>query len=118
MQFVSVRSSLLFGVDICCGRAQADLLTHASLQLLEAFHRRRLIWKQVEARRGIFLELNPAIREPVIEPMGGDPKTPGQLGDGQISGHVAWMRLMPLLHEAVLEPDRTDRTRQDLGALR
>ena len=83
---------------ICCGRSHADLLTRASLQLLEVLHRRRLIRKQVEARGGIFAELNLAIREPVVEPMGGDPETPGQLRDRQIPGHMARMRLMPLLH--------------------
>jgi len=88
-------------------RREADLRTRASLQLLEVLHRRRLIRKQVEARG-----------EPVVEPMGGDAETPGKLGDGQRPGHVSRMRLMPLLHAAMLEPDGVDRTRQDLGPLR
>jgi len=98
-------------VDVCRGRSHADLRTRASLQLLEVFHRRRLIRKQVEARGRIFGELNPAIGEPVVEPMGRDTETPGELGDRQIPGHVSRMRLMPLLHAAMLEPDSSDRAR-------
>jgi hypothetical protein len=67
--------------------------------------------KQVEARGRIFGELNVAIGEPVVEPMGGDTETPGALGDRQRPGHVARMRLMPLLHAAMLEPDSSDRAR-------
>ena len=104
-------SSLLLGVDIYRRRREADLRTRASLQLLEVLHRRRLIRKQVEARGRIFGELNPALGEPVVEPMGGDAETPGKLGDGQRPGHVARMRLMPLLHAAMLEPDSSDRAR-------
>ena len=104
-------SSLLLGVDISRRCREADLRTRASLQLLEVRHRRRLIRKQVEARGRIFGELNSAIGEPVVEPMGGDTETPGELGDGQRPGHVARMRLMPLLHEAMLEPDSSDRAR-------
>src|SRR5262245_9746200 len=111
-QFVSACSSLPLGVDSYRGRSEVDLRTHARLQLLEVLHGRRLIRNQVEARRRIFGELNPAIGEPVVEPMGGDAEPPGELGDSQTPSHVARMRLMPLLHEAVLEPDRTDGTRQ------
>jgi len=99
-------------------RREADLRTRASLQLLEVLHRRRLIRKQVEARGRIFGELHPARGEPVVEPMGGDAETPGKLGDGQRPGHVSRMRLMPLLHAAMLESDGLARTRQDLGSLR
>jgi hypothetical protein len=105
-------------VDVCRGCSQTDLRTHASLQLLEALHRRGLIWKQVEPRGRIFVELNPAIGEPVIEPMGRDPETPGELRDSQRPGHVARMRLMPLLHEAMLKPDGFDCTWQDMRPLR
>ena len=90
-QCVSACSSLLLGADICCRRSQADLPTRAGLQLLEVLHRRRLIRKQVEARGRIFVELNPAIGEPVIEPMGGDTETPGELGDGERPAYVARM---------------------------
>src|SRR6266571_8359466 len=87
-------SSLLLGVDVDRRRREANLRTRASLQLLEVLHRRRLIRKQVEARGRIFGELNAAIGEPVVEPMGGDTETPGELGDRQRPGHVARMRLM------------------------
>ena len=102
---------MLFRVDISRGHAHADLRARAGLQLLEVLHRRRLIRKQVEARVWIFGELNPAIGEPVIEPMGGDTKPPGELGDGQIPGHLSRMRLMPLLHATMLEPYSSDRAR-------
>src|SRR3989454_8105438 len=69
--------------------SHADLRTRACTQLLEMLQRGRLVRKQVEARGRIFIELNPAIGESVIEPMGGDSETPGELGDGQIPGHVA-----------------------------
>src|SRR5438552_17495139 len=88
-----------------------SLRTCAGLQLLEVLHRRRLIRKQVEARGRIFGELNLAIREPVVEPLGGDTEMPGELRDRQIPGHLARMRLMPLLHEAMLEPNSSDRAR-------
>ena len=97
-------------MDVCRGCSQTDLRTHAGLQLLEALHRRGLIWKQVEPRGRIFVELNPAIGEPVVEPMGRDPETLGELRDSQRPGHVARMRLMPLLHEAMLQPDGFDCT--------
>src|SRR5712691_4907350 len=102
---VSVYSSLLFRVDGYRGHSHADLRTRTGLQLLQVLHRRRLIRKHVEARGSIFGELNPAIGEPVIEPMGGDTKPPGELGDGQRPGHMSRMRLMPLLHAAMLEPE-------------
>ena len=101
--------SLFLRVAVCCGGSEADLRTHTGLQLLETFHRCRLIRKQVETRDRIFGELNPAIGEPVVEPIGGDPETSGELGDRQIPGHTAWMRLMPLLHAAMLEPNGSDR---------
>jgi hypothetical protein len=43
--------------------------------------------------------------------MGGDTETSGELRDSQIPGHMSRMRLMPLLHEAMLEPDSSDRAR-------
>jgi hypothetical protein len=106
-----VCSSLLLRVDVGRGRSHADLHTCAGLQLLEVLHRHRLIWTQVEARGRIFGELNLALGEPVVEPMGGDTETPGELRDRQISGHMARMRLMPLLHAAMLEPESSDRAR-------
>jgi len=109
---------LACGVNVGVRCSHADLRTRACPQLLEVLQRRRLVRKQVEARGRIFIELNPAIGEPVIEPMGGDPETPGELGDGQIPGHVARMRLMPFLHEAMLEPDDLDCARKDRGPLR
>ena len=90
-RFASVDASLLLGMDICGGHAHADLPTCAGLQLLEVLQRRRLIRKQVEPRGRIFGKLNPAIGEPVIEPMGGDTEPPSELGDGQIPGHMARM---------------------------
>jgi hypothetical protein len=92
------------------GGSEADLRTRPGLQLLEALSRRGLIGKQVEPRGRIFGELNPAIGEPVIEPVGWDSEAPGQLGDAEMAGHLARMRLMPLLHESVLETDGFDRT--------
>ena len=99
------------------GGSEADLRTRAGLQLLQVLHRRWLIRKQVEARGRVFGELNPAIGEPVVEPMGGDPETAGELGHRQTLGHLARMRLMPLLQTAMLEANGSDRARQDLGAL-
>lgn len=113
-----MRSSLLLWVDVGRGRSHADLRTCAGLQLLEVLHRRRLIRTHVEARGRIFGELHLAIGEPVVEPMGGDTETPGALRDRQRPGHMARMRLMPLLHEAMLAPDSSDRAREDLGPLR
>ena len=111
INYIILYQFLLLRVDVCRGCSEADLRTRASLQLLEVLHRRRLIRKQVEARGRIFGELNPPMGEPVVEPMGGDAETPGKLGDGQRPGHVSRMRLMPLLHAAMLEPDSSDRTR-------
>jgi hypothetical protein len=92
-------------------RSEADLRTRTSLQLLEVLYRCRLIRKQVEARGRIFGKLNPAIGESVVEPMGGDPEPPGELGDRQKPGHMSRMRLMPLLHTTMLEPNSSDRAR-------
>ena len=83
INYIILYSFLLLRVDVCRGCSEADLRTRAGLQLLEVLQRRRLIRKQVEARGRIFGELNAAIGEPVVEPMGGDPETPGELGDRQ-----------------------------------
>ena len=90
-RFASVYASLLWGVALCGGRAHADLRTRAGPSLLEVLQRHRLIRKQGEARGRILGELQPAMGEPVLEPRGGDPEPPSELGDGQIPGHMARM---------------------------
>lgn len=117
-QAVSVCSSVLLRVDVGRRRSQAALRTCAGLQLLEVLHRRRLIRQHGEARGRIFGELHLAMGEPVVAPMGGDTETPGTWGDRQRPGPMARMRLMPLLHEAMREPESAARAREDLGPLR
>src|SRR2546428_12344334 len=75
---------LAWGGNVSVRCSHADLRTRAGPQRLEVLQRGRLVRKHVEARGRIFLALHPALGEPVIEPMGGAPATPGEVGGGPI----------------------------------
>lgn len=76
--------------------------TFASLELLKQLKRRWCIWTQGPSCVSILGDLDATMMNPIIDPRLGDLKGLRELGPGEIPRDGTWMRLAPLLKQAVL----------------
>ncbi len=83
-------------------------------QLSELLNGRGAIRKQVTSGLFIFGNLDRAIANAIVDEMNRDAQFFGELGNREESLNPTWVRLMSLDHNPMFEPNRSDRTGQEI----